>query len=150
MNKIIVLSIFISINVYAGVENNIRIFAKVNGYNPSDRIVSAIARAAVRYNILAAELTAIAIVETSLGTNIKSHHNSNGTIDKGLFQINSINQSKCVEYNLNSPEGSAMCAAKLLYEIRKHYKDYLGVYHSKTPSMKNIYLKKVNQILVMK
>lgn len=121
--------------------------AKANGYAPSKRIIESILRASETYHIDALELTAIAIVETGLGKNARTRVNSNGTKDHGLFQINTVNVPKCVEYNLDSPEGSALCAAKLLSGIKAKRADYLGVYHSKTPSRKVAYMQKVSQVL---
>jgi hypothetical protein len=130
--------------------NNIKFISESNGFNPSDRIINAIANASIQYNIPSSELTAIAIIETRLGENIKTRLNLNGSKDSGLFQINTVNHSKCIEYNLLSVEGSSMCAAKLLNEIKKHRIDYVGVYHSKTPSKKSFYIKKVKEVLTVK
>lgn len=126
---------------------NIQDLAKANGFNVSKRIVDSILRASNDYQIDALELTAIAIVETGLGKYTRTRKNQNGTHDKGLFQINTVNWPKCVEYNLESPEGSSLCAAKLLSEIKAKRADYLGVYHSKTPTVKAKYLKKVAKVL---
>lgn len=125
--------------------------ARANGFEPSDRIVKAILKACDLYQIDAMELTAIGIIETGLGKYATTRKNTNGTKDHGVFQINTVNAPKCVEYNLDSPEGSALCAAKLLSEIKSRRKDYLGVYHSKTcrPDFcpKKIYMAKVSQVL---
>jgi len=121
--------------------------AKANGFNPSMRIVKAILTASDQYGIDAMQLTAIGIIETGLGKYAVTRKNSNGTHDRGVFQINTVNAPKCVEYNLDSPEGSALCAAKLLSEIKAKRKDYLGVYHSKTHSKKVAYMQKVSQVL---
>lgn len=121
--------------------------AKANGFKPSKRIIDAIVNAADQYQIDALELTAIGIIETGLGKYAATRKNTNGTHDKGVFQINTVNYPKCIEYNLDSPEGSALCAAKLLSEIKTRRKDYLGVYHSKTPTKKARYLAKVSRVL---
>lgn len=118
---------------------DIRSLAHSNGFKPSQRVILAIASASKRYKVPAKELTAIGILETGLGKNLKVRHNTNGSKDVGIFQINTINLKTCVEYNLDSPEGSAMCAAKLLHNISKKHNDYLGRYHSKTPSKKTSY-----------
>lgn len=120
--------------------------AHSNGFTISKRILNAIKNASDQYNIPAIELTAIAIIETSLGNNLKRSTNKNGTIDRGLFQINSVNRQFCIEYNLDSNEGSALCAAKLLDNLRQTRTDYIGAYHSKTPSKKSIYLKKIAKV----
>jgi hypothetical protein len=145
---ILILTVF-CIGAAADPKDEVKMLAEANGLHATERNISAIVYASNYYRINVSELTAIAIIETGLGKNVKPRHNSNGTIDTGLFQINTINQPKCIEYNLDSPEGSALCAAKLLYNIKKSRKDYLGVYHSKTPSRKIPYLKRVNEILAM-
>ena len=127
---------------------DVRDLAKANGYKPTKRVVLAITTAAHRYHIDPVELTAIGIMETGLGKNTHERLNPDGTVDKGLFQINTKNQQTCKEYNLNNEEGSAHCAAKLLSRIKRQRTDYLGVYHSKTPKYKNIYLKRVSRILL--
>lgn len=127
--------------------DEIMALANANGFQPSKRIVEAIVNAADQYQIDAIELTAIGIIETGLGKYARTRTNSNGTHDKGVFQINTVNYPKCVEYNLDSPEGSALCAAKLLSQIKAKRADYLGVYHSKTPSKKSKYMQKVSQVL---
>lgn len=121
--------------------------AESNGFEPSKRIVKAILTASETYQIDALELTAIGIIETGLGKYARTRKNSNGTTDKGLFQINTVNEAQCVEYNLDSPEGSALCAAKLLSTIKAKRADYLGVYHSKTRSKKTKYMQKISQVL---
>lgn len=121
--------------------------ARANGFAPTRRVVNAIVRASETYSIDVLELTAIGIVETGLGKYAKTRRNRNGTYDKGLFQINTVNVPYCIEYNLDSAEGSALCAAKLLARIKKNREDYLGVYHSKTPSKKALYERKLSNIL---
>lgn len=121
--------------------------ADSNGFKPSKRVVQAIVNASRTYSIDVAELTAIGIVETGLGKYAKTRRNTNGTYDRGVFQINTVNHVYCIEYNLDSPEGSALCAAKLLARIKKNREDYLGVYHSKTPTKKEVYMRKLSNIL---
>lgn len=125
----------------------IEAMANANGFKPSKRIIEAIVKAADTYQIDAMQLTAIGIIETGLGKYARTRTNTDGTQDKGVFQINTLNWPKCVEYNLDSPEGSALCAAKLLSQIKAKRADYLGVYHSKTPSKKSKYLAKVSRVL---
>lgn len=131
-------------------QSEIMHLAKSNGFTPSERIVSAIIRASKEYSLEPLELTAIGILETGLGKFAKTRKNSNGTLDKGVFQINTVNVEFCIEYNLYSPEGSALCAAKLLAKHKETRKDYLGVYHSKTcrPDFcpKGVYLKKIAKV----
>lgn len=127
-------------------DQSIADLAQANGLAVSDRTVKAIVNAAKRYGLSTLELAAIATIETNLGNNIQTRLNKNGTYDKGLFQINTINRNACVEYNLDSHEGSAYCAAKLLSTLKNTRSDYLGAYHSKTPSKKAIYLKKLAKV----
>lgn len=95
------------------------------------------------------ELTAIGILETGLGSNSKNRINTNGTVDQGIFQINTVNRISCIEYNLASIEGNAYCAAKLLHSIAKKHSDYLGRYHSKTPSRKIAYQNAIVKVLTV-
>lgn len=122
--------------------------ATSNGYKPSQRVITAIVSAGHMYHIDVRELTAIAIIETGLGRDLRTSVNRDGTADIGLFQINTINYSRCLEYNLHTPEGSAMCAAKLLWSLKQHRNDYLGAYHSKTPVKKQKYLDKLALVLL--
>ncbi len=128
-------------------EDAIKDLATANGFDVSDRIVNAILTASKTYQIDAMELTAIGIIETGLGKYARTRKNLNGTVDRGLFQINSVNETACIEYNLDSPEGSALCAAKLLSQIKTKYADYLGRYHSNTPVKKVQYFKKITKVL---
>jgi membrane-bound lytic murein transglycosylase B len=108
----------------------------------------AIAEAAKVYNVPTEIMTAIAIVETGAGKFTTTRKNKNGTYDKGLFQINTVNKQACIAYNLYTPEGSAMCAAKLLAALKRTRPfDYYAAYHSKTVSLKNVYKNKVDKIL---
>jgi len=144
-----ILILFISQLAYSGDFNTIQGLAHSNGFNPSNRVVKAIYHAARLYHIPVKELTAIAILETGIGFNAKVRHNSNGTLDIGLFQINTVNQSSCKEFNLTSIEGNALCAAKLLHRIAHRHSDYLGRYHSKTPSHKIKYIRAIKHILAI-
>lgn len=126
----------------------VRKIAVINGYNPNKHVMESISRAARAYNVSVEKMTAIAIVETGLGRYTAVKLNKNGTRDKGLFQINEVNKTFCREFNLNTDEGSAFCAAKILADLKKRYpKDYYGVYHSKTPKYKEAYKEKVDNIL---
>lgn len=137
----------ISILLNVALANPIEDLAVSNGYRPSTRVISAISFASKAYSLNPLELTAIGILESGLGQFKTLRVNKNGTIDVGLFQINSVNLHKCTEYNVETIEGSALCAAKLLSSIKAKHKDYLGRYHSKTPSKKNAYHAKVKRLL---
>lgn len=141
----------VQIDIIDSRSSEVEELAKANGFKASKRIIDAILIASETYSLDHLEMTAIAIVETGLGSNTKTRKNSNGTYDKGLFQINTVNYPKCVEYNLDSFEGSALCAAKLLSSIKSKRADYIGVYHSKTCRKdfcpKKTYMQKVTQVL---
>ncbi len=121
--------------------------AQANGFKVSNEIDIAINNAARHYRLPASELTAIAIVESGIGQNAKTRINTNGTQDIGLFQINTINHKFCKEYDIKNNIGNALCAAKILSKLKQTRHDYVGVYHSKTPSKKQIYLSKIAKVL---
>ena len=150
MRKLICLSLILAARVSMAqpVASDVTDLAKANGFTASPRVVAAIVEASRQYRLDAKELTAIAILETGLGRYNKPRLNSNGTTDVGIFQINSINAKTCLEYRLDTPEGSALCAAKLIYKLKQRRNDYLGAYHSKTPSKKQIYVEKLTKVLV--
>lgn len=126
----------------------VRKISVANGFAPSKRIVKAISAASKAYNIPVTKMTAIAITETGIGSNVKTRLNNNKTLDHGLFQLNSVNLHKCPEYNIESYEGNALCAAKLLSKLRKNRpNDYWGAFHSKTPSLKTKYMLKIEKVL---
>lgn len=125
----------------------IQALAASNGFYPKKRVVNAIIVASETYSVDHLEMTAIGILETGLGKYTQTNNNANGTKDLGLFQINTVNFPKCIEYNLESPEGSALCAAKILSKIKAKRPDYLGAYHSKTPSIKESYMKKLEIVM---
>lgn len=148
MRYLILTFTFISSTALADYES-VQSLAQANGFKPSKRIVNAILTASKMYNVDELELTAIGIIETGLGKYARTRKNTNGTFDKGIFQINTVNIKTCVGYDLDTPEGSALCAAKLLSKIKVKHPDYLGRYHSKTPTKKAKYLKKVTQVLAV-
>lgn len=126
----------------------VRKIAVANGYAPTKRVMKAISNAAKTYNVPVNKMTAIAIVETGIGRFTTIRKNKNATVDVGLMQINTINKQYCLEYDLHTDEGSAMCAAKLLSKLRKKRPhDWYAAYHSKTPSHKEIYKNKIDKIL---
>ena len=114
------------------VQDQVKALAVANGFSASDQVADAIAKASKAYEIDAMQLTAIGIVESGLGSNprAKLRKNNNGTHDKGVFQINTVNWPKCVEFRLETVEGNAFCAAKLLSQIKINKPSDLGKYHS--------------------
>jgi hypothetical protein len=114
------------------------------GFKPSTSVIAAIKHASKAYGVDERSMLAIALIESSFNPNAYNV-NVNGTVDVGLFQINSVvAKEECIEYNLWSAKGSALCAAKM---IAKHKKTgdplYLGRYHSSRKDLKLNYYKKV-------
>ncbi len=126
---------------------DVKSLAMRNGFIPSSQVIKAIIKASHKYKLDPLELATIGIIETGLGKYARDRVNKNGTVDHGLFQINTVNEVVCIEYDLSTVEGSSFCAAKLLSRIKRVRHDYMGVYHSKTKSKKAIYLLKVSQVL---
>jgi hypothetical protein len=147
MRYIALIFLLVSSVCYGNDLHDIAELAHSNGFEPDKRVLMAIVAASRRYGIDAKELTAIGILETGLGKYAKTRDNSNGTQDAGIFQINSVNTASCIEYNLESIEGNAYCAAKLLKRIAKRHNDYLGRYHSKTPKRKIAYQNAIKHVL---
>ena len=93
------------------------------------------------------DLWAIAMTESSIRPNIIST-NTNGTADLGLFGINTIHkvELKCL--------ADTYCSASwVINKLEQHgYNEdrinALGCYHSKTPSIKARYIKRINQYLI--
>lgn len=110
-------------------------------------LIEAIQKASTKYNIEPKKMLKIAFVESSLNVNVKPRYNKNGTQDIGVFQINTIHwNNKCKKYNLESVQGNALCAAKLINmhsRFKQRDKQWLARYHSKTPSIKHRYYKKL-------
>lgn len=102
---------------------------------------------AIKYNLEANDLLKIAYVESKFKQDAV-RVNTNGTTDIGMFQINSIHWTgKCKDLDVFKLKGNAECAARLL---KKHSKkknqdaEWIGRYHSKTPSLKKKYVKLLN------
>lgn len=135
------------------VQDQVKALALANGFGATDQVADAIAKASKAYEIDAMQLTAIGIIESGLGTNprAKLRKNSNGTHDRGVFQINTVNWPKCKEFQLDTVEGNAFCAAKLLSQIKIKKPSDLGKYHSKTcrPDFcpKKTYYAKITKVL---
>jgi hypothetical protein len=117
----------------------------------ADRLERAIVRAARTYNVDVRMLQAVAFLESSGGKQSQVRANSNGTWDIGPFQINSIHwKSTCTMYRVETVEGNTLCAARILAQhLRRYPADpyAVGRYHSKTPSKKKNYAKKVKDFL---
>ena len=105
--------------------------------------VVAIREASEKYGINAQDLIRIAYVESRYNQ-AAIRVNKNATVDIGMFQVNSVHWSReCRGIDVTKVEGNAMCEAKLLSAHKKHSKtdkNWLGRYHSKTPSKKKLYM----------
>lgn len=122
-------------------------YAKRLGFKPSVEVTKAISYAARNYGLDETKLLRIAIVESSL--NPKAYGlNKNGTEDIGLFQINTVTYShECIEFNVWSAKGNALCAAKVLSRHKKSGDPYfIGRFHSLTPDKKLRYYNKVREL----
>ena len=113
----------------------------------SSELNRAIEEAARLHGVKREYLRAIAMVESSGRTNPPDRINKNGTIDRGMFQINSINWHKCIPLNLRNPGGSARCAARLIRKIKPKNLYDLAKYHSKTPKYRERYADKLRRAL---
>jgi len=122
--------------------NSIVALVRANGFVAHSKTVLAIIAASKAYNVKPTHLAAIAVVESGFGRYARTRLNRNGTVDRGVFQINSVNNKKCAAFNLDTVEGNAFCAALIL----SHMPD-VASYHSRTPSKKMIYSKKITQVL---
>lgn len=126
----------------ASVSNTIVALVRANGFVAHNKTIQAIIAASKAFNVTPTHLAAIAIVESGFGRYARTRVNRNGTIDRGVFQINSVNNKKCAAFNLDTVEGNAFCAALIL----SHMPD-VASYHSRTPSKKMIYYKKITKVL---
>ncbi len=122
--------------------NTITALVRANGFVAHNKTVLAIIAASKAYNVKPTHLAAIAIVESGFGRYDRTRLNRNGTVDRGVFQINSVNNKKCAAFNLDTVEGNAFCAALIL----SHMPD-VASYHSRTPTKKMIYSKKIAKVL---
>lgn len=129
------------------VQDKIKALALQNGFTASDDVADAIVKASKAFDVDALQLTAIGIIESGLGKNAKTRRNRNGTHDKGVFQINTVNWQRCAEFRLETVQGNAFCAAKLMSQIKMRKPSDLGAYHSKTPSKKIAYFAKLTKVL---
>lgn len=149
--KALILALLASISVKASPRSEVMALAEKNQLEPDKRVISAILSASKWYGINPLDLTAIGILETGLGKYNQIGYNKNLTTDVGIFQINTINRSKCLKFDLNTIEGSSYCAAKLLSQIKNKYQandpEWLAIYHSKTKSHKKIYFNKLVKVL---
>lgn len=116
---------------------------------PKARVLKVIYKAAKRFNLDAQALIKIAYLESSFREDA-TRVNPNGTVDYGMFQVNSVHwTTTCKDYNVFTTYGNTYCAAKLLWLASKHSSHdphWTGRYHSKTPSLKAAYADKLASI----
>lgn len=105
--------------------------------------------ASKEFSIKTEYLLKIAYIESRFKTKAVNI-NKNGTVDVGLFQINTIHwNTTCKGLNIFTTKGNAFCAAKLLKRAKRYKENdeyWLGRYHSKTPSLKRKYYKLINGV----
>lgn len=113
---------------------------------PSVSTLKAIYKAAKRFGVDSNAMIKIAYVESSFKADARKI-NVNGSIDYGLFQINSVHWSTtCRSFDIFAISGNTLCAAKLLSLAKRHAVNdptWLGRYHSKTPKHKIAYFTKL-------
>lgn len=116
---------------------------------PTAKTLKVIYQAAKRYDVDAQDLVKIAYAESSFRETAR-RVNDNGTIDFGMFQVNSVHwTTTCRELDVFTLKGNANCAAKLLGLAKKHAErdpNWIGRYHSKTPSKKSAYAAKLASV----
>lgn len=110
--------------------------------------------AAEKYKVDPYILYSIAFFE-STHDNTKVNHNQNGTVDKGIMQINSIwlpelSNIGYTEKTLNDPCLSLKAGAYILSQKIAHANGNIwkgvGMYHSSTPKRRNDYSDKVRRV----
>ena len=107
-------------------------------------------QAGQRYGVSPLLLKAIAKAESNLDPTA-TNHNSNGTVDVGLMQINSIwaDHLGATWDHLFDPCTNAMVGAWILSQCIKDYGSNwqaVGCYHSRTPAKRDAYAARVAQI----
>ncbi len=108
---------------------------------------------ALKYNVPKEILLSVALTENEKVDPNAIRHNSNGTVDRGLMQINSIWIKELPELHLTAeklknPEVSIQVAAYILSKhIKNKGKNWIayGSYHSKTPSKRKKYIAKLKK-----
>jgi len=125
--------------------DDLKALTERNGFKTQERVINVIRIEAQRSGLDASQLVRIAMIESGLDINAW-RVNKNNTVDVGLFQINSVNFLKCKGLDINSLEGNVKCAVKILKAHHKHADtdfEWICRYHSKTPSRKAEYCKKL-------
>jgi hypothetical protein len=128
------------------------VYAKTRPIVINSDTVKIIYEVSKEYDIDAQVLVKIAYTESKFKADAV-RTNKNGTIDYGMFQINSVHWSTtCKSLDIMTVRGNASCAALIIKGISKHSdtdEHWLGRYHSKTPSRKVRYNNLLNQVPVI-
>jgi len=107
----------------------------------------------LQYNVPKKILVSLALTENRKADPKAKRYNKNGTIDRGLMQINSLwikelPELKLTAKKLQNPSVSIKVAAYILSKHIKrkgqNWKAY-GSYHSKTPSKRDKYIKRLQK-----
>ena len=118
------------------------LIASANDLTPS--MVATIYKVAKEANIDANDLIRIGYVESRFKINAV-RVNTNGTVDYGMFQINSVHwNTTCKGLNVMTFNGNVRCAVRLVKQAKLHSGHdslWLARYHSKTKSKKILYTK---------
>lgn len=107
-------------------------------------------QACKQYKVSYNDMIKIAYIESTFRIDALNK-NRNGTIDVGLFQINTVNHKSCAErgYDVYTLKGNIYCAVYIVAGHKKYKrfdKHWLGRYHSKTPSKKLAYITKLERV----
>lgn len=143
--RLLILASLLSIAAKAETFEELQNLAERQGYANKAAIVQVIYDVASEEGLKPSKMLRIAMLESSLNSSAW-RVNKNDTVDVGLFQINSVNFPKCKGLDLNKVRDNVRCAAKLLKEHKRHAKldaQWLCRYHSKTPSKKDAYCRKL-------
>lgn len=138
--------ILLSLINLCAAEDTLTSLAADSGLRLSPKLRAYIIEVSNAHQVEPEYLLAVAILESSLGTNIKTTTNKNGTQDHGIFQINDINRAFCKNLDLQDIKQNTQCAAKIIARLKpKNLKD-LAKYHSKTIKHKEKYYLKLTKV----
>lgn len=109
---------------------------------PSIATLRLINKVAHAHGIDSQDMVRIAAIESRFDQGAR-RVNRNGTVDVGMFQVNSVQwDTVCKGLDVFNLKGNAECAARIIAGHKKHASNdaaWLGRYHSKTPSKKLAY-----------
>lgn len=117
----------------------------------SPELDEATKQAAEKYGVELQILRAIANLESSYGKRAVLKRNKNATYDLGAMQINSVHwHTTCKDLDVSVLQGNVDCGARILKQAQKWADsdpNWVGRFHSRTPSLKRGYARKVYRIL---